>query len=107
MPCPVALSTCISLWLAAHGYQPAQREAVLQQLQGLVPPGSALWCDPEMAVSFGSAPEEIMNMARARNVDLIVMGARASGGGLGTHNPFATTYRVVCEASCPVLTVKN
>jgi len=36
-----------------------------------------------------------------------VMGARAGGGGLGTHNPFATTYRVVCEASCPVLTVKD
>jgi nucleotide-binding universal stress UspA family protein len=85
----------------------AKREAVLQRLQELVPAGSALWCDPEMAVSFGSAPEEIMNMARARNVDLIVMGARATGGGLGTHNPFATTYRVVCEASCPVLTVKS
>ncbi len=32
MPCPVALSACISIWLAVHGYQPAQREAVVRQL---------------------------------------------------------------------------
>jgi hypothetical protein len=32
MPCTLALSACISLWLTAHGYEPAQRDAVLQQL---------------------------------------------------------------------------
>jgi hypothetical protein len=32
MSCATILSTCIAVWLSQHGYQPAQRDAVLKQL---------------------------------------------------------------------------
>src|ERR1700722_10104851 len=31
MPCPLALSVCMSLWRGQHGYQPHQRDAMLKQ----------------------------------------------------------------------------
>ncbi len=83
-----------------------KRKSVRLRLQQLVPAGAALWCDPEFALRFGAPAEEILRLARERNADLIVMGARA-GSGLATHNPFATTYQVIREAVCPVLTVKG
>src|SRR5262249_25529809 len=32
MNCATILSSCIAVWLSQHGYQPAQRDAVLKQL---------------------------------------------------------------------------
>lgn len=97
--------------LEGHG-RPAGRDAgalrseLLGRLEKMVPAASALWCEPEFEVRFGSPAEEILRMARDKNSDLIVMGTRA-GGGLATHNPFAKTSRVIREAACPVLTVKH
>ncbi len=84
----------------------ALRNELLGRLEKMVPAASALWCEPEFEVRFGSPAEEILRLAREKNSDLIVMGARA-GSGLATHNPFAKTYRVIREATCPVLTVKH
>ncbi len=91
---------------ASEGELADKRVAILRRLEDFLSEGAALWCEPEFTVSFGVPAEEILNMAQNRHCDLIVMGAKA-GSGFKTHSPFATTYRVICGAACPVLTVKS
>ena len=53
--------------------------------------------------------ERILEVAKERNANLIVLGIRRSGGfpGAVTHLPFATAHKVVSHATCPVLTVRG
>ena len=42
------------------------------------------------------------------NIDLIVMGAnRVSSARTAAHTPWAVAHSVICEAKCPVLTVRG
>jgi nucleotide-binding universal stress UspA family protein len=82
------------------------REFFTERLQSLLPPGSDLWCYPEFVVSFGSPVERVLEVVEARNADLLVLGIRGGGAVLG-HLPPAKAYRIVCQASCPVLTVRG
>lgn len=75
-------------------------------LQDLVPPEAELWCTPECVVDFGEAADTILKHASERQADLIVMGVRRSATFPG-HLPPATSYRVVCTAHCPVLTIRG
>jgi nucleotide-binding universal stress UspA family protein len=77
-----------------------------KRLRGLVPDESALWCEPEFVVEFGAPAEEILKLAAATRADLIVLGVRRTASFPG-HLPPATAYRVVCQARCPVLTVRR
>jgi nucleotide-binding universal stress UspA family protein len=83
-----------------------KKEAITQQLQHLVPGGAELWCQPEFRTTFGSPVEDILRIAGETKADLIVMGAKPRGGFIG-HNPRTNAYRVVCNAKCPVLTVRS
>jgi nucleotide-binding universal stress UspA family protein len=59
---------------------------------------------PTLLVVTGRAHREILHLAEARDVDLIVMGATGRGPVL---TPFGTTtQQVVRSAGCPVLTVR-
>jgi nucleotide-binding universal stress UspA family protein len=63
----------------------------------------------EHLVEFHFAPEGILNTAAEREVDLIVMGVKQSGTNvsrLAAHMPWAIAYEVVCQAACPVLTIR-
>ncbi len=82
------------------------REFVLRRLQDLVPPEADLWCEPEFLVEFGTPSEAILQVASAQDVELIVLGIRRSATFAG-HLPPATAYKVVCQAPCPVLTVRG
>ncbi len=89
----------------------AQNTALLQafftkRLRELVPPGSDLWCDPEYVVEFGSSADRILKVAADQKADLVIMGVRRSANFPG-HLPPATAYKVVCQAHCPVLTVRG
>jgi nucleotide-binding universal stress UspA family protein len=64
---------------------------------------SGVSCDP--IIMSGSAAESILRAARSAEADLIVMGAHA-GASASAHTPCAVAHRVVCHASCPVLTVR-
>ena len=77
-----------------------------KRLRELVPADAALWCDPEPVVESGSAPEAILKVASDRGVNLVVLGVRRTGSFPG-HLPPATAYKVVCQAHCPVLTVRG
>jgi nucleotide-binding universal stress UspA family protein len=78
-------------------------------LRNLVPPEAELWCEPRFLVVQGEPAENILEVARNRNADLIVLGIHNPSGfpGAGTHLPLATAHKIVSHAPCPVLTVRG
>ncbi|MFB3814759.1 MAG: universal stress protein [Terriglobales bacterium] len=83
-------------------------ESCRQQLLNLLPPAMAQACHPEAVVLFGAAAEAILRIAAEQRARLIVMGARRRPMVPAlVHLPWATAHRVVCEAPCPVLTVRS
>jgi nucleotide-binding universal stress UspA family protein len=77
------------------------------QLEGLVPRDASDWCKPECEVRFEFPAEAILNLARERNADLMVMGVHKRAPLASAHLPWAIAYEVVCDAPCPVLTVRD
>lgn len=77
------------------------------QLEELVPRDAADWCKPECEVRFEFPAEAILNLVRERNADLIVMGVHKRAPFASAHLPWAISYEVVCDAPCPVLTVRD
>jgi nucleotide-binding universal stress UspA family protein len=78
-------------------------------LRKLVPPEAEVWCKPEYFVERGDPAERILEFARMRETDLIVLGVRPEEGvpGAATHLPIATAHKIVSRATCPVLTVRH
>jgi nucleotide-binding universal stress UspA family protein len=77
-----------------------------RKLQQLVTEQAGLWCDPTYIVEQGPAAEKILDVAKRRHTDLIVMGARPAKG-LATHLNIGTVHKVVSQATCLVLTVRS
>lgn len=79
------------------------------RLRILVPPDVKLEPEPDLVVEFGDPAEIIVKVAALRSADLIVLGVRRGGAfaRATTHLPEGVGYRVVCEAHCPVLTVRG
>jgi len=77
-----------------------------KRLQRLISEEAEEWCTPEFVVDFGPPAEVILKAAADRQTDLLVLGVRRSANFPG-HLPPATAYRVVCQAHCPVLTVRG
>lgn len=64
--------------------------------------------EPEIIVECEPTAELILSVAENKQADLIVMGAhRASAHSVAAHLPWATASAVVCQAPCPVLTVRS
>jgi nucleotide-binding universal stress UspA family protein len=78
----------------------------MKRLRQIVPEEADLWCDPDFVVEFGSPADCILKVATDRQADLAVLGVRRSANFPG-HLPPATAYKVVCQAQCPVLTVRR
>jgi nucleotide-binding universal stress UspA family protein len=77
-----------------------------RKLQQLVTEQAGLWCEPTYIVEQGPAAEKILDVAKRRHTDLIVLGARPAKG-LTTHLNIGTVHKVVSQATCPVLTVRS
>jgi nucleotide-binding universal stress UspA family protein len=77
-----------------------------RKLQQLVTQQAGLWRDPTYIVEQGPAAEKILDVAKRRHTDLIVLGARPAKG-LATHLNIGTVHKVVSQATCPVLTVRG
>jgi|DewCreStandDraft_5_1066085.scaffolds.fasta_scaffold00044_28 nucleotide-binding universal stress UspA family protein len=88
------------------GRREAMRRNVVAQLQALLPAEPRAEYSTQLLAAFGPAPTVILDRARALGADLIVMGVRRTASFPG-HLPPATTYQVVCEAPCPVFTVRT
>jgi nucleotide-binding universal stress UspA family protein len=81
-------------------------EAV-HRLYEIVPSDAKLEFPPEVAVDYGEPAERIVEVAKQRAADLIVLGVRkASRIGAATHLERATAHKVVAHAPCPVLTAR-
>jgi nucleotide-binding universal stress UspA family protein len=70
-----------------------------------LPEGLDQSCHVECAIRYGDPAEQIVRIAREKNVDLIVMGAR-SGRPLATHLPQAAVCMVAAGAPCALITVR-
>jgi nucleotide-binding universal stress UspA family protein len=77
-----------------------------RKLQQLITEQAGLWCEPTYIVEQGPAAEKILDVAKRRHTDLIVLGARPAKG-LATHLNMGTVHKVVSQATCPVLTVRG
>jgi nucleotide-binding universal stress UspA family protein len=77
-----------------------------RKLQQLVTEQAGLWCEPTYIVEQGPGAEKILDVAKRRHTDLIVLGARPAKG-LATHLNVGTVHKVVSQATCPVLTVRG
>jgi nucleotide-binding universal stress UspA family protein len=82
------------------------QEFFTKRLEGLVPHGAELWCQPQLQVEFGDPAEAILRNSLDGEMDLVVLGIRRSGNFSG-HLPPATAYKVVCQSHCPVLTIRG
>ncbi len=81
---------------------------LITQLGALLPPDAEDWCHPEFMVRFEFPAEGILQVARERGADLIVMSVRKSAGlSVAAHSPWRTASEVVSAACCPVLTVRR
>jgi nucleotide-binding universal stress UspA family protein len=87
----------------AEYFEVVERQA-RERLHGLVTDEARVWSKPETVTAHGKPYREILALADAKEVDLIVIGVRG-------RNPIdlalfgSTTNQIVRRARCPVLTV--
>jgi nucleotide-binding universal stress UspA family protein len=64
---------------------------------------------PALLVRFGDPAAQILKAAKEKGADLIVLGAKSTEmhPAIATHVIMATAHMVVCDAECPVLTVRG
>jgi nucleotide-binding universal stress UspA family protein len=83
-------------------------ESWRQYLRKLVSPKLEPLCTAEFIVLFAPPADAILRAAREHKARLIVMGAKRSPLAVATgHLPWTTAHHVVCEAPCPVITVRQ
>jgi len=92
--------------LVPYQYKESVVETTCKRLEGLMPTES--WCTPDFVVCFDFPSQGILQVARDRETDLIVLGVnRHAAVGLTSHLPWSTASDVVSAAPCPVLTVRG
>ena len=80
---------------------------LMHRLYETIPCADGLRERPETVVEYGEPGARILEVARRKEVDLIVMGIRSAGSVFAaTHLDAGTAHKVVAEAPCPVLTVR-
>jgi nucleotide-binding universal stress UspA family protein len=81
----------------------------IHRLYELVPENADLDFPPQVSVEYGEPADRIVEVAKQRGADLIVLGVRDAAGRMGaaTHLERATAHKVVAHAACPVLTVRG
>lgn len=84
------------------------RNAASVRLQDMLSRNGPLTFPPEFVVKFGVPSKVIQHVASDFAADLIVMGLNhTTHFETAAHNPWDTAYEVVCNAHCPVLTVRS
>lgn len=83
-----------------------ERELITRQLKELVPVQTEPTWKAEFLMVIGEPVEEILSYAEKTKANLIVMGAKKRHGLVG-NLPNTKAYRVVCNAKCPVLTIRS
>jgi len=89
------------------GAKASKKDECLAKLRTLIPADIQLASEPLFFVEFGSAPEKILENATDWKANLIVLGLRHVQEGSRGETTWAKAYEIVCEATCPVLTVRS
>jgi len=80
----------------------------MHQLHEIVPLEAGLGCRPETVVEHGEPAAKILEVAKQRKADLIVLGLRGTSHVLAvSHRERSVAHMIVAHASCPVLTVRS
>jgi nucleotide-binding universal stress UspA family protein len=81
----------------------------MHRLHEFLPADEKLRASSELSIEYGDAAERIVEAAKLRQADLIVLGIRPATGvpGAATHLERPIAHRVVVNAPCPVLTVRG
>jgi nucleotide-binding universal stress UspA family protein len=81
----------------------------IYELRKLVPQEAESWWQPDTVVDYGEPAERILEIAKQRGADLIVLGICESSKHMGapTHLEPSTAFTVVAHAICPMLTVRG
>ncbi len=80
----------------------------MHQLHEIIPPEAALWCRPETVVEHGEPAARILEVAKQKKADLIVLGIHgASHISVASRLEKSLAHTIVANASCPVLTVRG
>ena len=90
-------------------YQRDRREliaAAVSKLGKMVPSSAGLWRVPEVVVEVGDPALEVQGYAAKERPDLIVLGLPRRKE-FSAHFRTGVTYKLVCSAPCPVLTVRD
>ena len=85
----------------------AQEES-LRRLKGLIASDTKLASPPQYVVERAFQPDGILRTAAMHSAELIVMGLpKSRSPRLASHMPGNLVHEVICQAKCPVLTVRN
>ncbi|HEX7285402.1 MAG TPA: universal stress protein [Candidatus Angelobacter sp.] len=85
-----------------------RRQQLVPELKQVISGELNLAAEPECRIEYGPAAPCILEVARAWPADLIVLGARhPKSSEVNTRSPWAVASRVIAEAECPVLTVRQ
>jgi nucleotide-binding universal stress UspA family protein len=77
---------------------------LMNRLKNLAPHSRFPWCTARHIVAFGDPACQILNTARDHSAGLIVLGLHRSVE-FTSHFPERLSYRVVCDAPCPVMSM--
>jgi len=93
------------LVVSAEGYEQKVTEKAAKRLEEICKTHIANGVETTYKICFGHPYDEIINLAKSENVDLIVM---ATHGHSGIRHMLigSTTEKVVRASTCPVLTMK-
>jgi len=92
--------------LVPYQYKEAVESNTRKKLEALMP--NEPWCHADFVVNFDFPAQGILQVARERSADLIVLGVKKPGAIILTsHLPWSTASDVVSAAPCPVLTVRG
>ena len=93
-----------AIFLTEQQEKPSRKAAIK-----LIPADAEAWCRPEVVLKFGEPVRQILETAREKDADLIVMGTHGAAGHViaTTHLERGVSYSVVVRSRCPVLTVRG
>ncbi len=82
------------------------QDFLVNRLRKTMPAECLNQCEPDFLIRFGEPGEEILQTAKERRANLIVLGLRPAEK-LAGYLPSAVAYRIACQAPCPVLTLRR
>jgi nucleotide-binding universal stress UspA family protein len=75
-------------------------------LDSLVPQSAKEFCNPRTYVAVGKAHDKILEHIREQSIDLLVLGIRKTSH-LSMEMRTSGAFRIIVDAACPVLTIRN